>query len=284
MFVHDNMTIKWEDDGKRYCLHIQPDSEPSDPRMDDHIATMACWHNRRSLGDDIGKMQPYEFWQSLVRENVPESDVNEAAIAGKIQGVSVRKNEENPELYDISIGNDSFEGLRKENIIYYVLDELTVGQGQALLKPYMEWLPLWLYDHSGITMSCGSANPYSDSWDSGQVGYVFVLKDRIISEFGLDPDDNSWREKAEAVMRGEVEEYDQYISGEVYGYSLYEFVDDGTDDGSWDEVDSCSGFYGNELEKNGILDYVGHNIQEAINADEYEIGEASLHTCSYWAF
>ena len=43
------------------------------------------------------------------------------------------------------------------------------------------------------------------------------------------------REKAENLLRTEVETYDQYLRGECYGFQLYE-------DG--EEIDSCWGFLG----------------------------------------
>lgn len=95
-------------------------------------------------------------------------------------------------------------------------------------------LPLRLYDHSGLTMSVGSgASPFdSGGWDSGQVGWIFITHDEILREWTSD------QEKAEACLRAEVETYDQYLTGQVYGY----VVED--DDGN--HLDSCYGFFGEE--------------------------------------
>lgn len=43
------------------------------------------------------------------------------------------------------------------------------------------WLPLYLYDHSGITMN---TTGFSCGWDSGQVGWIYVTKDRLRKETG----------------------------------------------------------------------------------------------------
>ena len=72
-------------------------------------------------------------------------------------------------------------------------------------------LPLYLYDHSGITIS---TSPFSCQWDSGQVGWIFVSKDKVKQE-SLD------ETKIEEYLKGEVETYDQYIRGDVYGYKVY---------------------------------------------------------------
>jgi hypothetical protein len=104
-------------------------------------------------------------------------------------------------------------------------------------------LPLFLYDHSGITMSTGS---FSCPWDSGQVGWIVCDEKTLRTEFNGD------RERAESALRAEVEVYDAYISGSVYGFIVEER--DGDD---WKHVDSCWGFYGDDIHANGIADHLG---------------------------
>ena len=40
-------------------------------------------------------------------------------------------------------------------------------------------LPLYLYDHSGISMK---TTPFSCQWDSGQVGWIYVEKKKCLQE------------------------------------------------------------------------------------------------------
>ena len=120
-------------------------------------------------------------------------------------------------------------------------------------------MPLYLYDHSGITISTSSFN---DRFDSGQVGYIYVSYQDIkkeyknISKAALDT--------AKKVLLSEVETYDQYLTGEIYSYSIEkadickcckhkEFV----------HIDSCSGFYGLGID-NGMLDHVSNKKQNAL--------------------
>lgn len=93
-------------------------------------------------------------------------------------------------------------------------------------------LPLYLYDHSGVRIS---TTPFSDRWDSGQVGFIYVTKVAVRKEFGPMP---VLIERVANVLRGEVETYDQYLSGDVWGYILGDETDD--------HLDSCWGFYGRE--------------------------------------
>ena len=87
-------------------------------------------------------------------------------------------------------------------------------------------LPLYLYDHSGITMN---TTGFSCPWDSGQVGIIYVMPEKGREEFG-----RQWKKKATKYLKGEVETYDQYLTGDVYGY-----VVEGPDSN-----DSCWGFFG----------------------------------------
>jgi hypothetical protein len=116
-------------------------------------------------------------------------------------------------------------------------------------------LPLYLYDHSGITIS---TSPFSCNWDSGQIGWIFVTKDRVREEYKVKRITKDIIEKVTKVLEGEVETYDQFLTGEVYGYriSKIEVCDKGCEHKK--EVDSCWGYYGMESveeEGNNKLEY-----------------------------
>lgn len=109
-------------------------------------------------------------------------------------------------------------------------------------------LPLYLYDHSGITMSTSSFN---DRWDSGQVGWIFVSKDKVRKE-SLD------ETKIEQYLIDEVKTYDQYLTGDVYGYRISKVTPCELGHEHEEELDSCWGFYGEEeciSEAKGIVEY-----------------------------
>ena len=83
--------------------------------------------------------------------------------------------------------------------------------------------------------------------------------------------EENWREQAIAFMQAEVGLYDQYLTGDVYGYTYYE-----EGDGGWKETDAVWGFFGCDILTNGMLDYIGSGLSEAIQSDSYEMGEASV--------
>lgn len=90
-------------------------------------------------------------------------------------------------------------------------------------------LPLYLYDHSGITISLA---PFTCPWDSGQVGFLIVRKKKMLEEFGGRKFTQSLKVRALKIAEAEVQTYDQFLRGEVYGYQIDE------------DGDSCWGYYG----------------------------------------
>lgn len=102
-------------------------------------------------------------------------------------------------------------------------------------------LPLYLYDHSGITMS---TSPFSCRWDSGQVGWIFVSKEKVKKEYGVKKITKDIVEKVTSVLEGEVKTYDQYIMGDVYGYKVFEIQTCELGHEHKEELDSCWGYYG----------------------------------------
>jgi len=106
-------------------------------------------------------------------------------------------------------------------------------------------LPLYLYDHGGITISTGAFNC---PWDSGQVGYIYLSDEDARREFGWKCITAKRREYLRELLRNEVDTYDNYLRGAVYSFELLD------EDGEW--IDSCSGFYGDDPESNGMADHL----------------------------
>lgn len=77
-------------------------------------------------------------------------------------------------------------------------------------------VPLYLYDHSGMTMA---TVPFGDRFDSGQVGIYLASKENIISQ--LKEYTDKTKEKAIGFINLEVKEYDLYLRGEAYSFECY---------------------------------------------------------------
>jgi hypothetical protein len=123
-------------------------------------------------------------------------------------------------------------------------------------------LPVYLYDHSGLRMSTGD---FHDRWDSGQVGYIYVTKEDIVRKYGKDTPEN--REKARNVLKREIETYDQYLTGDVWGYKVT--------DPKGEELDSVWGYYGQESAIDEAKSVVNYDMQRQPPAFQMETtGEA----------
>lgn len=110
-------------------------------------------------------------------------------------------------------------------------------------------LPLYMYDHSGQTISL---TPFGDQWDSGQIGWVVITKERL-KELGIKGPYTV--KKLFNIAKEEVKIYDQWMTGDVYGYKLIEFETCGACNHTDEKVvDDCWGFYGDNILENGILD------------------------------
>ena len=105
--------------------------------------------------------------------------------------------------------------------------ELGTNEDQWAVDGYTR-LALYAYIHSGVALSLGREYPFNCQWDSCQVGFIYVSTDP--GEFG----DTT----PEQVAKGYVETWNQYLSGDVWGYTV--------EDAAGEHVDSCWGFYGRE--------------------------------------
>lgn len=96
------------------------------------------------------------------------------------------------------------------------------------------FLPVYLYDHSGLTIS---TSPFCSHWDSGQIGFIYMTKEDIFEVYGKKKIlTGKLKEKALEYMNASIEEYDQYLTGTVYGYIV--------ENENGEQVESCWGFYG----------------------------------------
>jgi len=246
------------------------ESDAMNPRkeMDGWLGQMVCFHRRYDLGDEQYYDDNRSFLEHLATEH----------------GMA---------FPEITLSTDG-------DLINYI-------------KQYVTILPVYLYDHSGITVN---TTGFSCKWDSGQVGWIYApnytfrqetgytekalfggdnevleLGDYVStdkhSHFGkviaIDGDSitvdysylyakNFQNDKCFTVTRdgvtlvtgyaatmldNEVKTYDQYLTGDVYGYEIKE-------DG--EVIDSCWGFYGRNPLENGMIDNIDSKYEDVVNA------------------
>lgn len=113
---------------------------------------------------------------------------------------------------------------------FYYSDDLGMVVKEMEKQGYTV-LPVYMYDHSGITLS---TSPFSCRWDSGLLGIIFVSRETVLKEFGWKRITKERRERIVNILESEIKTYDQYVTGEIFGFVIEE-------DGNG--LDSCWGFY-----------------------------------------
>lgn len=213
------------------------------PRDWDNLGTMACCHGRYNLGDE---------------QVDPEGMTVECPAcngSGELDGVTVESH--------------AAYGER--------LAECPKCEGTGELADPVQWavdqgatvvIGLYLYDHSGISMKASTlyrdgqrvdgGNPFTCQWDSGMVGVMFDTPERR-GVMGTP------LELIEECLHGEVREYDDYLTGDVYYYSIKGPLCD----------DACYGFYPDHSKQwREALDYVRREAEAVVDsAVEWEAGQ-----------
>ena len=114
-------------------------------------------------------------------------------------------------------------------------------------------IPVFMNDHSGLWIN---TTGFSCPWDSGQVGYIYVSKEKVRSEYNCKRISKKLKEMIREMLCSEVDLYNDYLCGNVYGFTL-------TDKENAEEIDSSCGFYGTDYIENGIFDYVSSYFTKA---------------------
>lgn len=144
--------------------------------------------------------------------------------------------------YTIEIYQDSDSISPNENadrhafLVYghrsFMVDGPDGEKAKDIHKSLDEWrenfhvYPVYAYIHSGVHLQLGSDEGLPDrQWDVSMCGYVLITKDE--KEIP----------NPEKYAQGMIDEWNQYLSGDVWGYKIKAGDED---------IDSCWGFYGLE--------------------------------------
>ena len=114
-------------------------------------------------------------------------------------------------------------------------------------------VPVFMYDHSGLLIN---TTGFSCPWDSGQVGYIYISKEKVRREYSCKRISKKLKKMIREMLCSEVDLYNDYLCGNVYGFTL-------TDKKNAEEIDSSCGFYGTDYIENGIFDYVSSYFTKA---------------------
>lgn len=198
---------------KDIVIKIERDDHYESPREWDNVGTMVCWHRNYNLGDEQPSITPQEYQIGMIEEVEPGFE--EILERFENQWPKTRCNA---------------EGLADFN-------QQVQAKIESRLEKYFLMLPLYLYDHSGITMNTGG---FSCAWDSSHVGFIYVSKEKARKEYGFKRLTEKRIQQCYKYLEGEVKTYASALEGNVYGY----VIESATGDIDY----SCWGFYGPEGE------------------------------------
>jgi len=139
--------------------------------------------------------------------------------------------------YFITVDSNYYSPDREETLERIVKETGQIANSQAehikLIKSDMKAqfddkvlaiYPISKYEHSGVAYSLGNRHGF----DYSNNGFYIVTENKA-KEIGAEKKD------FEEIIKSELENYNRYANGEVYGFTLYD------DDG--EVIDSCSGFF-----------------------------------------
>ena len=212
---------------KEYSLYISWD-EWSNPREYSNLWTMLYSHRRYILWDE----ELENHWNSF---------------------------EEDFAIYI----NNKFNILERES--NYSLSEKEMNKIYKWIDKNIIYLPLYIYDHSWITIN---TTWFSCWWDSWQVWYIYVHRDDILEEFIIDKLHKKFKDKTYSILKNEVELFDKYLRWYFYYFSIEErdikIIDWKTFYWEWETFDSCWWLY----ELTDILEYNSIFTKEEIESCE----------------
>jgi hypothetical protein len=123
-------------------------------------------------------------------------------------------------------------------------------------------LPLYLYDHSGITISTSNEYPYNDRWDAGQIGFIYISKQKVRNEYSVKRINKKLINDVTQYLVNEVKTYDQYLTGDVYEYTIHKITTCNLGCEHEELVDSCGGYFGEESCISEAEDIVAHYLKK----------------------
>jgi hypothetical protein len=244
-------------------IEIHQDECAESPREWENIGKMVCWHRGYKLGDEQPSCTPDDYMDRLACEGSSEYAEAKDRLEEIDRCLTWRSN-----------GSGGF--ISNHPFLYRAAQMFVERLKDKALEQYVI-LQLHLYDHSGIRMS---TSHFSCPWDSGQVGFIYCHLNTAQCAFGVGSigdwsttligpppwQGKTLREVTVRALKSEVEIYDYYLSGDVYGYVA-------GDASFW-------GYFGHNHEQSGLMeaarDAIDYKIQKEIEATQEACNRADV--------
>lgn len=207
-----------------------------DPRSWDNLGTMYCYHKRYNLGDDQKTSIIDLFLHLATDKQIKKLALQKAKENNDLKNYLLKEYKDYSGYLNEYYNDSSFSSKRDFRESMYLLNEIGY------------YLPIYIYDHSGITIN---TTGFSCNWDSGLLGFIFVSKDKLKKE-GLN------KKRSKTILEyldNEVKIYNQFLTGDIFRYEIT--------DSDENFIDSCNGFFGYEealKEAKNVVDHYGNNF------------------------
>lgn len=218
---------------EEYTIRFGIDECSENPRrMFGHLGKIITFHRRYDIGDNHEFSDPQEMFVDLLFEYGTEKEIRQAFIElCKYEEFSISEIKEILNYKDSSECNyDIFCNTLRDTRYTVPINKLNFPKDLVVL-------PVYAYEHSGITISTSS---FSCRWDSGQIGIIYASKSKNKDSWGSVTEEEL-EQKLIKALNVEIKELDAYLTGQVYFFEIRNLIDDGVED-------SCYGFYGNKEE------------------------------------
>lgn len=205
---------------------IDYDPDPNNPRQEwDHMGHMVCAHDRYVLGDE--QLSPPVGTPEVVLAVLEHFD-----LEAKCQTCGANWDHH----------QDYLDGYHDDD----TCQKMKLDTSKVILKE------LYLYDHSGLSMSCANFDEgyFEVSRDRSLVGLIGAP----VTAVGHEATQGMTDDQVSAHLENEVLEYGQYLEGDVYGVML--------NDLEGNELDSLWGIYGVESAQHELDAMATYNDME----------------------
>lgn len=272
-----------------YRIKIRYDRCAYDPRADNENAdVMYCRHSHYNLGDKDAENPTEEVSIITLHDDngnpyklecEEDADGYERDITNNRPSFERVRDLLEDHRDALELEGSTADYYRADEALQYVAalnaqEELCARAGIAL------WRPLYLHDHSTVSISAGDPG---DRWDSGQVGWQYLDEETFKTEFDNDHD------RALRYMDATLKEYDEYLRGNVWGFTVEKGVrvtktyPDGrvVETIEWEDHDSCWGFIGDwwrEGDPTGMRDHLPNELRAVFDKMDWDDADKWCYT------
>lgn len=245
ILTHKGLSVYDKKAHEYRLIKVELDEDPMSPRDADHITHLETWHPRWSSPDPQTARTPYELLANLLHACFKSSTFLLYEVTNRFGWYTIsieNKDDEHHGDYRFfekkaDIGPDHRPPNIKTNLmcgdtlisedVGYNPDQLfldvalQVRPTVEILSAYMPIRTIYMLDHSGITYS---TVPFSNRWDSGPVGFAYILPEDISKICPYTPH-HDWTQyrirQGNAMLDADVSEWDAYANGDTFIFSAY---------------------------------------------------------------